>query len=264
MNAWQAARQLKALLAAATWPDSPTEPVFGKVLISVAPTERVTGQLRFPFALIVPTDASADDDQPTLETQNYSVRIVQRVASDAWGEAALIGGPRPGGQGSSRGRGIMELEEEVLRAAGALDAQNGIRLQLVWRSAVGAAEDAELGYVASREYQLSGWVSSLRDYPAPTRLAGTTPGGGSTVLSWTLPPSRYDRKALVLRRAAGATAPASATAGTGVTVGALVSTVTDSPGAAQFSYALFMGYDETGSGVADRHSAAETLTITVA
>lgn len=264
MNGWQVAKQLKHILAAATWPDSPGNPVFGKVLVSVAPNKDSIGQLRFPFALVVPTSSTADEEEPSLEVQSFSVRIIQRVASDPWGEAALIGGPRGGGQGASGGRGIMELEEELLKAIKNLDRTNGVRLRVQWRGAVGAAQDEEVGYVAIREYQLEAWVTTDRHYPAPTRLSGTTPGGGTTVLSWTLPASRYDRKELVLRRAAGATPPATVTSGTGVTVGALATTVSDTPGAAQFSYSLFMGYDELGSGSVDRYSEAETLTITVA
>jgi hypothetical protein len=96
-------------------------------------------------------------------------------------------------------------------------------------------------------------------------LAGTIPGGGSTVLTWNLPPARYDRNALILRRAAGTTPPASTTAGTGIAVGALVTTLLNTPGVGTFSYSLFMGYDELNSTptTSDRFSAAATLTITL-
>jgi len=114
-----------------------------------------------------------------------------------------------------------------------------------------------------REIGLKAWTTSIRSYPAPTRLTGAVPGGGVVNLTWSLPATRYDTYALVLRRAAGSTAPTSATSGTGVTVGALVTSVSDSPGAGTFSYALFMGYDEINSPTssADRYSTGNNVTV---
>jgi len=265
MNVWQVARQLKDTLAARAWTDSPTQPVFGKVIVSAGVAERALGQLRFPFCQILPQDAEVDAQAIGLENQRYLIRIVARVAADPWGESIVIGGPRQAGQGGSGGRGLLELEEEVLAAAGEMIRTNGIRLRLQWRSSVAVEEVEGLGVVGTKEIQVDAWTTTTRSYEAPSRLAGTIPGGGATVLTWTLPPARYDRNALILRRAAGSTAPATTTAGTGVAVGALVTTVADAPGVGTFSYSLFMGYDELNSTptTSDRFSAASTLTITL-
>lgn len=258
-------RQIKSLLSEATWPDAPNEVVFGQVLVSAGPSPAGLGQLRFPFALILPLDATTDDEEELLEVQRFEVRVVARVANDPWGETVLLGGARTAGQGSSGGRGLLELEEVINDTVAAVNEAGGIRLRLDGRSAVEANIDEELGYVGTRAFRIEAWTTADRSYAAPTRLTATDQGGGSVLLAWSLPPDRYDRFALILRRDAGATPPASPAAGTGVAVGALVTSVTDSPGAGTFSYALFMGYDELTDppATADRFSAGATVTVVV-
>jgi hypothetical protein len=74
--------------------------------------------------------------------------------------------------------------------------------------------------------------------------------------------NRFDRRQMVLRR--GATLPASATAGTGVTLsGDLATSVVDTPGAGTWYYALFAAYDEYGSASNERYSAAATTSAVV-
>ena len=107
-------------------------------------------------------------------------------------------------------------------------------------------------------------VGTAEAYYHPARvLQATASGGGAVALTWAIPPDRWDRVNVVLRRAAGATAPSSATAGTSVTLASVLATsVTDTPGAGQFSYALFSGYDRDGDGDVDTHSASVTRTVT--
>lgn len=236
------------------------------MLVSAGAPVQSMGQLRFPFAAIVPQDGAADPDEPKIWTTTLEVTILAQVASDTWGEAVLIGGPRAGGQGSSQGRGLVELEEELRKAIRFLDSTNSVKIRAIGKSAVAAVVAEDLGgYVASRAYRYEVLTTDERSYPAPTRFTAVDATGGDADLAWTLPPDRYDRHALVLRRAAGAVPPATPTAGTDVPVGALVTTLTDSPGAGEFSYALFMGYDElnTPTSAADRFSSAATATVTV-
>jgi len=261
LNPWQVARQLKSLLEAAVWPDTPSERVFARVLVTANVTKAAAGELRWPFCTIRPLDAQADEEEPDLLLQNYEVLFGAQVAGDTFGERSILGGPRSAGQGSSRGRGVLELEEEVLEAVADLNETNGIRIRSRLRSAVEAVEDEDLGYVAFRTHRLEAWTSSRRSYRAPTRLVGVL-GVGSVTLAWVLPPARYDRSAMVVRRAAGGTPPADPTSGTGVTVGALDTGVVDAAGSGTFSYAIFMGYDELGAG-ADRFSPAVTITVVI-
>ena len=261
MNAWQVARQLKSLLAAAVWPDSPGGSVFGTVAVSAGPSAAEVGRMRWPVCLVAVGSSTADREEPGLVLQQYEIRLAQRVAGDPFAEGATLGGPRSGGQGQSQGRGVLELEEVLMTVAGQLGEQNGVQLRCDYRSAVAVTEAPEVGgSVALRSLTLEAWTGVDRSYPPPLALSASV-AAPNVALSWTLPPSRYDTLGLVLRRATGSTPPATATSGTGVTVGALVSSVSDAPGSGTFSYALFMGYDETTSppATADRHSAAATV-----
>ncbi len=199
-------------------------------------------------------------------TQRFEVRVVQRVAGDAFGERPIVGGPRADGQLGSAGRGLAEIEEELLKTAAELDRRNGITLRLDWMDAPNVVEDEQLGYVVHRAYGFSAWTTSTRSYEGPSRLTAADQGGGAVDLAWRNPPARYDTLALVLRRDPGTTPPADPTSGTGVTLaGPLVSAHTDAPGAGTFSYSLFLGYDELADPpvAADRFSPAATVTITV-
>lgn len=262
MNGWQVARQIKALLKARTWPDGNQELVFGDVLVTVGLTERGVGELRFPFVLISPLDSDLDEEEEELEEQRFKIMVTQRVAGDSWGEALLIGGSRTD-QGSSDSRGLMELEAQLMAVLADLNQQDGVKIKVNTKGAGQAAESEELGYVGSREYRLTSWNSTFLSYPEPSRLVATDQTGGSVALAWENPASRYDTDSLVLRRAAGSTAPATVTDGTGVTVGALVESLVDSPGAGEFSYSIFMGYDEYENGSPDRYSEPHSVTVTV-
>lgn len=246
MTPWQCARQLRYLLLAAAWPTGAAERVFGAVVVSQAPNDRVLGNVRLPLALIRLGGGTSDDQEPRLVRETLEVVLMAQVPGDPLGEAALIGGPRAGGAGSSAGRGVLELEEVLMGAAAQLGGADGVRLRLAGKGRGQAAPDAVHGAIAARGYVFEGWLGSERSYPAPVNLVATPAGSGAVNLSWTLPPQRFDRLEVVLRRAAGSTPPASATDGTGVTLAsAMATSVTDDPGAGTFSYALFAGYDET-------------------
>jgi hypothetical protein len=265
MNGWQIARQIKSLLEQAAWPDSPNEPAFGSVIVSVAPTAQGISRLRLPFAFIAPADSEVDAEEPTMELQRFALRVVHREASDPLGQAALIGGPRgASGQGSTKGRGLLELEEVILSTLGDVDKLGGVDLRLRWRSGVEASEDEELGYVVTREYRLEAWCSTFRSYPSQSRFVAADNGAGVVGLSWSLAPSRFDYFGQILRRASGSTPPATPTGGTGVAVSSSAPSITDSVGTGTFSYSLFASYDELGQNTADRFSEPVTATVVVA
>lgn len=267
MNTWQALRQLKALLTAAVWPDGAGLPVLGACVVTVSLSEQAMAQLRPPIVLIGPAEAEPDPEDPALVMQQVQLVLILPMRSSPWGEDLLLGGPRTGGQGSSSGRGLLEVEEEVLSACRKLDQQHGIRLRLQYSSAAEPVRDDAWGDVIMRNYRLALWTGVDRSYPGGSRLAAVDAGGGDVALSWSLPPARYDRCAMVLRRAAGSTAPSSPTDGTDVPLASALATgVTDSPGSGTWSYALFAGYDEKTATptTPDRYSAASTVTVVAA
>ena len=261
MNAWQVAKQLRYLLRAATWPDSPNDTVFGQVIIGEGVGEKAVSQIRFPFALIVPLDATADDEEPTLERQRYEIQLVSRVANDPLGESTLIGGPRSS-IGGSGGKGIMELEEILLDVIATLDRTNGVRIRSEYKTAAESRYVEDMGYVGTRGYRFEALLTSARSYESPTALTAADLGSGNVALTWVLPPTTYDTLGLVLRRAAGTTAPATPTDGTGVTVGASATSLTDTGAPGTVSYSLWRTYNETGGAVAERYSSVAVAATT--
>lgn len=260
MNPWQVAKQLRSLLQAAVWPDGTGDVAFGKVLVSAGIDRGAAAGLRFPFARIWPLNMEVDQDEENLVRQIFRVELTVCNAGDPWGESALIGSARGGGQGSSSGRGLMEVEEVFFDALTLLNETDGVSIRLDARSAAEAANSEEHGYVASLAYDLEAWCSADRSYPPASRVAAEDQTGQIARLTWTLPADRYDRVSVVVRRASGSTAPSSVTDGTSVTVSGEAATVDDdvsSPGT--YSWAVFVGYDELGTGTADRYSAAAVV-----
>lgn len=274
MNAFQHAYEMAYALGAATWVDSPSEYVFGRrsgvpgsggaVIVTDGPTADALKDLRTPFALITIGNSRPDEEHPDLLDTEFEVVVVQQVEGDPLGERILVGGPRPsaGGQGSSRGRGILEIEERVLATCSRLTGADGSPMALAFMGSP-PSQRIDTGYmVGARKYGFRAACTRQAEYPAPTNLVATAAGGGAVTLTWTLPAARWDRRLVILRRAAGSTAPASATAGTGVTLsGATAVTVSDTgltPGT--YSYAVFEAYTETGAAANERFSSQVTGT----
>lgn len=89
----------------------------------------------------------------------------------------------------------------------------------------------------------------------------------TVTLSWTNPSGRFDLHRIIMRRAAGSTAPATVTDGTGVTLGSdLATSVADTGLAAgTYSYSAFAGYDEINSPPSSsaKFSAPASITVVV-
>ncbi len=103
-----------------------------------------------------------------------------------------------------------------------------------------------------------GWYSSTNAVPVPVSGGGAIPSVTSIALSWTNPASEAFT-AVMIRRTQGATAPASATDGVGVTDAAYPATSFNDTGLTQglqYSYALF-AHNATAA-----YAAAATVTAT--
>lgn len=283
MNCFQCLSQLAWLLRTRAWTDTPNELVLASARCSAGMAATYAqSELKFPFVLVKPLGSTSDEHETALKKQSIEVILAVANAGDRIGEHALIGGQRQATtpSGRSSGRGLLEVEEEVLSVINFMNQTNGIRIQTQSTSAAEAAVVEGLGYVATRAYELQAVLTTARFYAPALRLTTTAAGGGVVNLAWTNPAYRYDfhaanatlptdnvdasaRGGLILRRASGATAPTSATAGTGVTLSNVYTStsVADSPGAGQFSYALFVSYAEYATSFL-RYSSSITSTIT--
>lgn len=259
MTTWQAARQIAFKLLSRSWPDAPAGPVFAQVFVSQGLPED-SGSLRFPFALVRVLDGTADPDDQTYQLQRFEVVSVVSSTGDQVGEQAMVGGHRQS-QGRSQGRGLLEVEEQVMQAVQYLNQTNAFRIQLVSAGTAEAALVPDVGYVVSRALTFQARLTTSRVYPTPNagKSLVAAVNTGVVTLTWTwheradlhkayTPPQiGTARGKLTLVRKAGSSAPTSVTDGTLVALSSnAATTVADSPGAGTWSYALFAQYDEFG------------------
>jgi len=139
VNTWQVARQIKYLLQERDWTGSATT-VFapGSVLITTMPTaDALKSGIVMPGAFVRPLGNAVDpegQELPDLIEQEISIALIASIVNDTFGEAMLIGGQRTG-QTDSRGRGLLELEEEMFAAVELLNTDDGVVIQHIASSA---------------------------------------------------------------------------------------------------------------------------------
>lgn len=277
MNVWQAARQIQYLLAKRVWPDSPGGPVFASVFITQEPTS--IEALRFPVALVKILDSVTDSSEPGLKMQSIEVQIAVQHTGDQVGEFAMIGGQRAS-QGTSKGRGLLEVEEQCLQAIQFLNQTNGLRIYNTSSSAAEGMFLEGVGYIATRSYVFNSWLTSDRVYPEPNggKKLTSSVNSGTVSLSWTFA-ERFDLRAaittnekfnstrgtLLLVRKSGSSPPSSVSDGSNLTLSSNVATsYNDTPGAGTWTYALFARYDEFGDNSTSlRTSSSVYKTVTV-
>jgi hypothetical protein len=254
VNIWQVVNQMQSLLQAAVWPGSST-PIFAPESVVVATTESdmdvLDAHTVLPLAVIALGGGSADPsfrDEPGYWEHQIELVLAVRNFGDRKGEAPVMGSARESTT-DSRGRGVLEILAPVLETLELLNVQDGITVACVAQGEPATRRDQSDGTVYALQ-ALSFTVSCAREayYPAPRRLVAT-PTSGDVALSWENPPARFDRLRVVLRRATGGVAPASPSAGTGVTLASdFATSVVDVVAAGTYSYALFMVYDEFSRG----------------
>jgi hypothetical protein len=271
MNTWQCLRQVKYLLLARNWTGSNNK-VFASeaVIITANPEIHTLATARAPIVILKPGEGTMDpeySEEHELIARTIHLTLIASIANDpGTGEASIMGANRTSGNTHSYGRGLLELEEEVNEAIKHLDPDNGIFVQHK-TAGIASVSQVEAGgqvlYVQRMDWTFDLFTNTNRSYPEPINLVATGLSAGSVYLTWDLPPARYDRLSVILRRASGSTAPTSVTGGTGVTLsGALATSVTDAPGSGTWSYALFAAYDESSATptTADRYSDPATAT----
>ncbi len=240
MNTWQLLREIKSVLNGQVWTGGSNQ-VFGtdSAIVTVAPETEAGAAVRFPAALIMPLDATVDPDhgqQQDFIRQRIGIRILNSVPGDVMGEFPLIGGFwTTAASSDSDGRGLLEIEEELYNALDLLSADDGVEIQLMGTGATQAVL-LDIGYVAYRDYEFEGWVTTSRDYPPGREFIVSSLTTGSVSLNWINPSvTRYDFRRMMLRRLSGSSAP-TATTGTEVVLASDTSTShTDSPGSGTFT-----------------------------
>lgn len=249
MNLWQVLRQMRYLLRRRTW-EGTGDVVFhsSSVRCSMKVTPVALRNLIMPVCMMGPLDENSDpvaDEEPDLLKSAVGMHLITAILQDPFGEASLMGGSRASGSTSSKGRGILEIEEEVFAAIKSLNDIDGVVIQSRGKSAAAAVLDDELGYVVTRDYLWEVETTTTRYYH-PARKFAATGGVGAIVCTWALPPDRYDRYRVRLVYKAGAVAPTSVTDGTEVTLSApLATSKTITVAAGTYSLSLFASYDET-------------------
>lgn len=172
MNSRQMAQQIKHVLAAATWPESPNDLVFGERLTYVLaglPTEDdLPGA--FPFVLVNIGGGTADPDDPNLVEQTFTVLTVADVSGGRMGEQALVGGAKSS-LGTSANRGVLELNDRVRDALKNLRGVDGGALLLQNTSAGSPVGLGRGRHLAIGESSFAGWITAAPSYTHPTRLA---------------------------------------------------------------------------------------------
>ena len=273
MNVWQVIRQLKYLLLQRKWDGSGSD-VFqdNSIVITVAPDEQALANLISPTAIIRPMGAQSDpihDEEPDLIMQSVGVRLSTTVPGDALGEYALIGGGRQSST-DSRGRGLLEVEEELFASLAELGTIDGVVIYNRAKSAADAELDSENRYSAFRTYMFEVLTTETRYYhPVLGFIATDSAVSTFAELNWTPAPMRFDSRGVRILRKAGstpATNPIDLTATVlmdGSSFPSPAGYYRDRPGVGTFSYTIWVTYDEFGSNTTERYSDYMTSVVVV-
>lgn len=261
MNRYQAVRRIKTILTSLRWGGT-GDPVFGRdsVYVTVAPLESRMSQLVMPAAFVRPGSARVDPERPGLLMQDIAVTVIVSVPGDQLGERPLIGSNRTG-KTSWGGRGLLEVESEMLGAIAELDASGQMRMQHRATSVLGALA-GESGYHNWCEYGFEAMLSTGLQCPEPRGLA-LSESGGTVTLTWEAPDDTTGLVSYVVRRASGSLPVAYPDSGTSVPWSSGTST-TDVPGSGTWTYSVFAAYDEDGGAVALDHSDCDWESLEVA
>lgn len=241
----QTIEQMRYLATTATWSTSPSSVVVGSsayVTPGIEDESRLPS--RVPFALFNLGDSRADSDDPDLIEQDFIMVVATKVVGHQMGEAHLLGGSSGQSPRSaySDGRGALEVAVPLVEAMQSLTGADGAPIIVSWQSAVQVQKHTQRE-LAWQQYVFKGYCTRDDDYPEPSNFTATG-GSGEIVMAWTLPAPRYDLSSIIVRYASGATAPATTTDGTGVTLGSDLATgVTQSGlGSGTYSVSVFGRY----------------------
>jgi hypothetical protein len=209
-----------------TWPDSPNEPVLSRAFIGRLPANFSVRDTAAPFAIICPgqTTPNREHGESYLDEAVVTVALVARNENDQSGSGAMVGAVRAG-QGSSVGKGLLDIEGAVLaRLRASTNQVNGVPLGVQpTGTTVPPPEIPEemRNTVAARAIE----VTTVRVPTQPTfaqvRRLLASGSIGSVVLTWQALPDTYDLVSIQIVRKSGSTTPANPTDGTIIALGSL-------------------------------------------
>lgn len=265
MNVWQICQALQTILRAKTWTGG-TAPVFDRDSVRVISQgdeiEALNENLIPPLCIISPLSGELDPqhrEEPDYVRRLIDVTLVTVNMGDRVGEAPIMGANRADAI-TSPGQGVLQIEQHLFDAIAKLNVQHGIIIQFAAQGEGQVRRDQANNFIGMQDYTFEVWCSTTPEYPA--MLAVSAIGGtGDAEISWTIPAAAGPLVSRVeLRRATGATPPATISAGT------LVTSWTSLPTSpypdvgllpATYSYSMFIVYSNPGS-TADDHVAGPT------
>lgn len=241
-----------------TWPDlnqlgNPGEPVLGRVFVAavVSSHDMQTRDAVVPFAIVRPGAVKWSREHPEAwaDEVRLTLILIGANANDQAGGAAIVGATRAG-QGSSQGRGLLDVEAAVLgRLASTPNASGGAPLSL--RPAGETAMPPEVakmeGLVVARAIEVVAVRVPAQPTFAPVRRPVALKSGSDAAMTWQAPPDTYDLVGILVARSSGTTPPATPS-GAGITqlttLGPAATGYTDpNPGSGTWSYSLFGVFD---------------------
>lgn len=286
MDVWQIEKNLADLVGGVAWEDSPGDTVLtGGAFVSADVESNYIhdgdNDSRFPFARVECDGFQASPDSPQrMDVARLQVHVVAWSGifpndadslrnTDSHGGEVVTGGTRAAsqGQGKTQGRGLDEIVDRIVEALNDgqfVDSTHGFQGEV---TSVGRVENVFGSHFVKRVISIEVYNATKRRHYHTVRGFTATGGSGQVALAWTLPPARYDRYKVIVRRAAGTTAPVTPSSGTGVTLsGDLATSVTPTGlSAGTHSFSVFVAYDETHAppSVEERYSEAVSLSATV-
>lgn len=263
MNDWQMLKQVQYLIRAARWADSGVVIPENSVIATARITDDVVAPLQMPVAILQSDGSTTDPERSELPASvgmEFTVYLHVNNQGDQFGEASLMGSNRGTG---SKGRGLLEVAEQIRTTLIQLGPQSGLPIVFRSQSAPAPVQHSTLEYLCGIALKFTALGTTFRTYQPPFGLLATG-GSGQVALTWSAMP-RWDFLRFVLRRASGATPPATVADGTGVTLASDDATSVTNSGlsAGTYSYSLFVLYDEKRDGTTSGTSSPQTYASVV-
>lgn len=245
MNPWQLTQDMIYRLNPTNlkWGEGNDEAVLSRVIAAPAPPGFFRHDSVTPYALLQLESGRGNEEHPAdlIEEARWSLYLLAGNATEQSGAAPVVGGNRVN-LGSSRGRGLLEVEPLVQKAI--FNATGLYARPRAISTRPPSIPDELQGLVVMRALEIvASRIPALPAYAPVQRLKSTAAGGGNVTLTWGAAPSRYDLVGYTWRRAAGSTAPSTPASGTFVE--STTPSLSDSPGAGTWSYAIWWAFDAT-------------------
>jgi hypothetical protein len=275
MNGWQLTRQIRYLLRERRWEGAPAnEHVFRSNSVRITPIDIEsflgTANPGSPACTINLGRRTSDQQTKGYVAQEVVVTLAVQVEGDEVKENAAIGANRTAGKGSSKGRGLAEVESELMSVLDDVTAMQGFQVQ---GYSAGSVEEAQVSSTLAFvycEHTFMFMCTSQLTWLGPTSLNGSGATGGSISLAWTPAPLSWASipgvGGQIIKYAAGSTPPATPIDGLpGPTVSGIAGSAVISPLASgDYAISIFTMYKESGAAVAsDRNSPPTSILLSV-